>query len=117
MLHLTTTPDHTITYSLTHCTCCHTSLNQAPVTGYRIRQVYDLPPIQIEVTEHKVVQKECPHCHSIQESQFPSTASRPVQYGPNIKRLIPYLTHYQCLSLKRTNSFKIVLGILSVKER
>jgi len=67
--------------------------------------VYDLPPIQIEVTEHKVEQKECPHCHSIQESQFPSTVSRPVQYGPNIKRLIPYLTHYQCLSLKRTKEF------------
>ncbi|KIU73156.1 transposase [Bacillus thuringiensis Sbt003] len=101
-LHLNTTPNHTITYSLTH---CHTSLHHEPVTGYRIRQVYDLPPIQIEVTEHKVVQKECPHCHSIQESQFPSTVSRPVQYGPNIKRLIPYLTHYQCLSLKRTKEF------------
>ncbi|WP_423231266.1 IS66 family transposase, partial [Bacillus thuringiensis] len=104
-LHLTTTPDHTITYFPTHCTCCHTSLKHEPVKGYRIRQVYDLPPIQIEVTEHKVAQKECPHCHSIQESQFPSTVSRPVQYGPNIKRLIPYLTHYQCLSLKRTKEF------------
>ncbi|MGE6552262.1 IS66 family transposase [Bacillus mycoides] len=104
-LHLTTTPDHTITYSPMHCTCCNTSLNHEPVKGYRIRQVYDLPPIQIEVTEHKVEQKECPHCHSIQESQFPSTVSRPVQYGPNIKRLIPYLTHYQCLSLKRTKEF------------
>ncbi|MGQ7172549.1 IS66 family transposase zinc-finger binding domain-containing protein, partial [Escherichia sp. R-CC3] len=59
-LHLTTTPDHTITYSR-HCTCCNTSsLHHEPVTGYRIRQVYDLPPIQIEVTEHKVAQKECP---------------------------------------------------------
>ncbi|OTZ83695.1 transposase, partial [Bacillus thuringiensis serovar tohokuensis] len=102
---MTTTPDHTITYFPTHCTCCHTSLKHEPVKGYRIRQVYDLPPIQIEVTEHKVAQKECPHCHSIQESQFPSTVSRPVQYGPNIKRLIPYLTHYQCLSLKRTKEF------------
>ncbi|MHB0803587.1 IS66 family transposase, partial [Bacillus thuringiensis] len=104
-LHLTTTPDHTITNSPTHCTCCNTSLHHEPVKGYRIRQVYDLPPIQIEVTEHKVEQKECPHCHSIQESQFPSTVSRPVQYGPHIKRLIPYLTHYQCLSLKRTKEF------------
>ncbi|MGG0324973.1 DUF6444 domain-containing protein, partial [Bacillus mycoides] len=67
-LHLTMTPDHTITYSPTHCTCCNTSLHHEPVTGYRIRQVYDLPPIQIEVTEHQVAQKECPHCHSIQES-------------------------------------------------
>ncbi|MES5938267.1 MULTISPECIES: IS66 family transposase [unclassified Bacillus cereus group] len=104
-LGLTATPDHTITYSPTYCTCCYTSLDHEPVKGYRIRQVYDLPPIQIEVTEHKVEQKECPHCHSIQESQFPSTVSRPVQYGPNIKRLIPYLTHYQCLSLKRTKEF------------
>ncbi|ECL9256591.1 IS66 family transposase, partial [Campylobacter jejuni] len=104
-LGLTATPDHTITHSPTYCTCCHTSLNHEPVKGYRIRQVYDLPPIQIEVTEHKVEQKECPHCHSIQEAQFPSTVSRPVQYGPNIKRLIPYLTHYQCISLKRTKEF------------
>ncbi|MEB9631528.1 transposase [Bacillus paralicheniformis] len=29
----------------------------------------------------------------------------PVQYSPNIKRLIPYLTHYQCLFLKRTKEF------------
>ncbi|OOR03920.1 transposase [Bacillus cereus] len=104
-LSLKTTPDHTITYSPTHCTCCHTSLAYEPVKGYRIRQVYDLPPIQVEVTEHKVEQKECPHCHSIQEAMFPSTVSRPVQYGPNIKGLIPYLTHYQCLSLKRTKEF------------
>ncbi|MES5943795.1 MULTISPECIES: IS66 family transposase zinc-finger binding domain-containing protein [unclassified Bacillus cereus group] len=62
---LTTTPDHTITYSPTHCTCCNTSLHHEPVIGYRIRQVYDLPPIQIEVTVHKVAQKECPRCHSI----------------------------------------------------
>lgn len=104
-LGLTATPDHTITYSPTYCTCCHTSLDHEPVKGYRIRQVYDLPPIQIEVTEHKVEQKECPHCHVIQEAPFPSTVSRPVQYGPNIKRLVPYLTHYQCLSLKRTKEF------------
>lgn len=104
-LHLTTAPDHTITYSPTHCTCCNTSLNHESVKGYRIRQIYDLPPIQIEVTEHKVEQKECPHCHSIQEVPFPHTVSRPVQYGPNIKKLIPYLTHYQCISLQRTKEF------------
>ncbi|MES5943775.1 MULTISPECIES: DUF6444 domain-containing protein [unclassified Bacillus cereus group] len=34
-LHLTTTPDHTITYSPTHCTCCDMSLKHEPVKGYR----------------------------------------------------------------------------------
>ncbi|MED2935159.1 IS66 family transposase zinc-finger binding domain-containing protein [Bacillus wiedmannii] len=100
-LGLATNPYYAITYS----PCCNTSLAYEPVKGYRIRQVYDLPPIQIEGTEHKVEQKECPHCYSIQEAKFPSTVSRPVQYGPNIKGLIPYLTHYQCLSLKQTKEF------------
>ena len=94
--------DYVLSYALY---LFNTSLHHEPVKGYCIRQVYDLPPIQIEVTEHKVEQKECPHCHSIQESKFPSTVSHLVQYGPNIKRLIPYLTHYQWLSLKRTKEF------------
>nr|WP_255255622.1 hypothetical protein [Bacillus cereus] len=48
------TPDHVITYSPTYFTCCHTSLEHEAVKGYDIRQVYDLPPIKMEVTEHKV---------------------------------------------------------------
>nr|WP_242476178.1 hypothetical protein [Bacillus cereus] len=39
-LGLTETPDHTITYSSTYCTGCNTSLEHAPVQGFRIRQVY-----------------------------------------------------------------------------
>ena len=42
---------------------------------------------------------------SQKQPQFPSTVSRSVQYGPYIKRLIPYLTHYQCISLQRTKEF------------
>nr|WP_242475758.1 IS66 family transposase zinc-finger binding domain-containing protein [Bacillus cereus group sp. N6] len=54
-----------ITFSPAYCTCCNTSLEYEPIKRYRIRQVYDLSPIQIEVMEHKVEQKEFPHCHSI----------------------------------------------------
>ncbi|MCQ6289290.1 DUF6444 domain-containing protein [Bacillus cereus] len=32
-LGLTTAPDHTITHSPTHCTCCNTSLHNEPVKG------------------------------------------------------------------------------------
>ena len=104
-LGLTETPDHTIMYSPTYCTCCNTSLEHEPVQGFRIRQVYDLPPIQIEVTEHKVEQKNALIAMLSKKLRFPSTVSRSVQYGPNIKRLIPYLTHYQCISLQRTKEF------------
>ncbi len=47
-------------FSSTHCTCCKPSLQHEPVKGNRHSSVMNLPPIQIEVTEHKVEQKECP---------------------------------------------------------
>ena len=89
-------------YSPTYCTCCNTSGARTHGQGFRIRQVYDLPPIQIEVTEHKVEQKECPHCHAIQEAPFPFLQCLVLAIWPEYKRLIPYLTHYQCISLQRT---------------
>ncbi|WP_305927808.1 IS66 family transposase [Bacillus mycoides] len=101
-LRFTETPDHIVVHPLTTCSHCQTSLEQEATAGYRIRQVYDLPPIQLEVTQHEVEQKECPHCHSFQESIFPTTVSQPVQYGPRVKAFVPYLTQYQCLSYKRT---------------
>ena len=72
--------------------------------GYRIRQVYDLPPIQIEVTEHKVEQK---NAHIAILSKNPSflLLSLILYNMVEYKRLIPYLTHYQCISLKRTKEF------------
>jgi len=51
-----TRPDHVRMHALGRCSCgacggC--SLRQAPLLGYEKRQVFELPPKALEVTEHQ----------------------------------------------------------------
>ncbi len=95
-------PDHTIIHSVAHCQECGPSLQQSPVTGRRSRQVIDLPPLKLEVTEHQVELKECSHCKFQNEAAFPAEAKTSVQYGSRIKSLLVYLNQYQLLPYERT---------------
>ena len=53
----TTTTVHTVE------TCqCGRSLAEQPVTGYERRQVFEVPPLTIEVAEHRSERKRCPDC-------------------------------------------------------
>lgn len=38
------------------------------------RQVFDLPPLQIEMTQHEAEVKCCPHCKRVQTASFPVEA-------------------------------------------
>jgi transposase len=64
--------------------------------------VIDLPPLKLEVTEHQVELKECPHCKFQNEATFPEEAKTSVQYGSRIKSLLVYLNQYQLLPYERT---------------
>ncbi len=44
------------------CEACGEDLSQVMVEARHKRQVFDLPPLQLEVTEHQVEQKICPCC-------------------------------------------------------
>ncbi len=95
-------PDHTIIHPITNCQECGHSLKQSPATGHRRRQVIDLPPLKLEVTEHQVELKSCPHCKCQNEASFPTEAKTSVQYGSRIKSLLVYLNQYQLLPYERT---------------
>ncbi len=95
-------PDHTILYPVLNCQACGHSLKQSPVSGHRGRQVIDLPPLKLEVTEHQVQQKVCPDCGCSNEAPFPAEAKTSVQYGSRIKSLLVYLNQYQLLPYERT---------------
>ncbi len=88
-------------HSPDECRHCGASLVEVEAFGYRRRQVVDLPKLELEVTEHRVLCKECPSCHGRQVGKFPSEVGIGVGYGPRIKALGVYLNQYQLLPYER----------------
>ncbi|MCP4942992.1 MAG: IS66 family transposase [Planctomycetaceae bacterium] len=95
-------PDHTIVHSVEACQQCGCSLCEIAATDIRRRQVIDIPPIQLEVTEHQAETKCCPDCGHRTEASFPEEVKTSVQYGERIKSLLVYLNQYQLLPYERT---------------
>lgn len=87
------------------CKRCQGSLEEEEETRREKRQVFDIPALHIEVTEHQSVVKVCPHCGTENMAEFPSDVSQPAQYGPHLKAYSTYLTNYHYLSLERTSQF------------
>jgi transposase len=71
------------------------------VLDYESRQVFDLPPRSLEVTEHRAEIKCCPHCAAQVRAEFPSGVSAPVQYGTRFQSLMVYLNQQQLLPYDR----------------
>jgi transposase len=84
------------------CQGCGAALESAPVERIIARQVYDLPPLELEVTEHQVEVKCCPVCGVENHGAFPEFVRDPVQYGPVLKGVIVYLMEGQLLPSQRT---------------
>ena len=83
-----------------HCKGCSKLINTHAAT-YHSRQVFDIPPISIQITEHRAQQCECPHCHITNSADFPTNVTAPVQYGPLLQATCIYLNSYQLLPYKR----------------
>lgn len=95
-------PDKVIVHSAERCEECSGSLKGVAVVGVERRQVFDLPPISLEVVEHQAEQKECPACGHINTAAFPDGVNAPVQYGPTIRGIAVYLQQHQFLPYERT---------------
>ncbi len=99
-LEFTANPDHIVVHRATICSCGH-HLEQESVLRYEKRQVYDLPPLQLEVTEHQSEVKCCSVCGKTVKGEFPAGVGAPVQYGPRFRAVAIYLSQYQLLPYER----------------
>ena len=94
-------PDGEVRHEPGCCGRCGAALAGRPVTGVERRQVFDLPPVRAEVTEHQLIERECA-CGHRTKAVAPEGAEAPVCYGPRVAAVIIYLYTGQFLSKKRT---------------
>jgi transposase len=94
-------PDTILPHRPSHCGGCGASLEAGAVINVARRQVFELPPLSLEVVEHQAFTLRCPHCQEQTTAAFPDGVTEPVQYGPRFLALGVYLHSYQLLPYAR----------------
>jgi transposase len=94
-------PEHVVVHHPDVCKDCGAPLAQVAASETKRRQVFDLPPLKLEVTEHQAHTCTCPACGTLNQADFPEAVAQPVQYGPGVKALTTYLMHFQLLPYER----------------
>ena len=97
-------PDQVIVHSPATCAGCQAALDGVAATGYARRQVVDLPPLRLEVSEHRAEEKTCLRCRHTTTGAFPADVTTTAQYGAGIKALAVYLLTYHLLPYDRTSA-------------
>ena len=100
-LEMTARPDAVVVHALSQCEHCQQDLSGVAVADVVKRQVFDMSPMRLAVTEHQAQVKCCPQCGCQQRAAFPAGVSAPTQYGPNVLAQAVYLHSYHLLPLAR----------------
>jgi transposase len=101
-LRLVAVPDAVVEHRPTVCAGCHRELpHDARVVLRERRQVQDLPPVRLVVTEHQALRLRCPACQAVTTGAFPDEAPSRAQYGPRLRALAVYLLQAQFVPLGR----------------
>ena len=91
-LRLVAAPDEVVEHRPAICVGCQTALpEEAPVVLRERRQVHELPPVRLHITEHQALHVRCPACQAVSIGAFPAEAPSRAQYGPRLRALAVYL--------------------------
>ena len=109
-------PEQRTVHQAEACRGCGASLAGVEVEHLLARQVFDIVPIALEVTEHQVEVKCCPRCGQSNQGSFPPEATNVVQYGPRLKGLMVYLMEAQLLPSNRVCELLATIADVSISE-
>ncbi|MEO1443392.1 MAG: IS66 family transposase [Chloroflexota bacterium] len=98
-------PDEVITHRHTRCPHCRHDLSSDRVERVVKRQVFDLPPIQMQVMEHQAQVKVCSCCGKRSRAAFPEKVKAPTQYGSNVLAHAAYLNSYHLIPVARVREW------------
>src|SRR5271166_7063815 len=101
-LRLVAVPDVVVAHRPQVCSGCQTALpEEALVVLRERRQVHELPPVRLVVTEHQALHVRCPACQTVTSGAFPAQAPSRAQYGPRVRALAVYLVEQQLVPYGR----------------
>jgi len=104
-LRLVEAPDGVVEHRPAVCAACQLPLAaQAPVVLRERRQVQDLPPVRLWITEHQALHVQCPSCRAVSVGAFPPEAPSRAQYGPRLRALAVYLVEQQLVPYARARA-------------
>lgn len=109
-------PDHTVFYPVDQCQRCGRCLKNEASSDLEKRQVFDIPTIEVQISEHQAEIKLCSHCGHLSKATLPEQVKAPVQYGPRLKAIAVYLRQYQLLPYNRTRELLRDLFSIDLSE-
>jgi transposase len=98
---LIATPDRIETHRPTHCGSCQQELPAEASGWIERRQVQELPPMRLVVTEHRIAHVRCPRCGATTTAEAPAGVAAPRQYGPRLRAVGAYLAQQQFVPYAR----------------
>lgn len=99
-------PDRRVRHPVSTCGGCNRDLSSRRAESVIERQVFDLPPMKIEVSAHECEVKTCPDCGERTQAPWPAELAMEwgaVIYGSNLRSFAVYLTHGQLLPYARSS--------------
>jgi len=100
-LKLSANPDHIEVHDIEACPKCGCAVDAVEASQVERRQVWDVPPLKLIVTEHQAPIKQCPCCQQRVQAPFPEGVTQAVQYGSQLMAQAAYLSNYQLIPLAR----------------
>ncbi len=112
-LELSESVDRYKDYEVKQCSHCASDLTQVEGEVIERKQIWDIPPLDLEVVEHRRWAKQCDQCEQWSRSEYEGDlqGGPVVRYGRRWKNLVVYLSVRQMLPYRRlVETLEVLFG-------